>query len=376
MKRLGELLIERGAIAVSELHTALEATRRLGGRLGTHLLKYGYVEEKDLLSALAEQFQVSSVNRDALEEAPVDVIGLIDGQAQTRFLAIPFAKDKGRLKVAMANPRDQIALEELATRSGLTIEPYVTSEAIINKALETVVSKAFKNLEGGDIAQVEKSKPLETANWEDLWMPTRISQDTLFRVELPKPRRTSDVLLASFPGLAPMIDTSVMDEQTEIDEETFIARLREVNVRDDVGDLLMRYAAKYLSRLALFSVHKDQVMGWMVHGEAVVLDDVQSFNASLEKQSIFKQMYTTGGHVLGALAIGPVNDQLVAVLGEPKPLEVVGVPLKIKNRPVAFLVGDIPGQSVDDVPVRELLSATDRAGVALEVLILKIKMTR
>ena len=51
MKRLGELLLERGAIDVNELHTGLEASSRLGGRLGTQLLRFGFVSEKDLLRA-------------------------------------------------------------------------------------------------------------------------------------------------------------------------------------------------------------------------------------------------------------------------------------------------------------------------------------
>ena len=47
MKRLGEILLERGAIAITELHTCLEACHHSGGRLGTQLLKFGFVDEPD-----------------------------------------------------------------------------------------------------------------------------------------------------------------------------------------------------------------------------------------------------------------------------------------------------------------------------------------
>jgi hypothetical protein len=61
MKRLGEILIERGVLALSELHTGLEACRRSGGRLGTQLLRFGFVDEPSLLRALAEQYGVRAV---------------------------------------------------------------------------------------------------------------------------------------------------------------------------------------------------------------------------------------------------------------------------------------------------------------------------
>jgi hypothetical protein len=180
--------------------------------------------------------------------------------------------------------------------------------------------------------------------------------------------------LATFPGLASMIDTSAFEEQMEIDEATYLARLREVSRRDEVGELYLRYASRYLTRLALFSVHKDRVTGWMAHGEGVVVDDVQSFGAPLESPSVFRQMSTSGKPFFGSLDSSPINDVLVGVLGDPPPVEVVGIPVLIKQRCIAFLIGDIPSQSADDLPVRDLITAAERAGVALEIIILKNKI--
>ena len=61
MKRLGEILLDRGAIGVTELHTGLEACHYSGGRLGTQLLKFGFVDEHALLEALSEQLNVPPV---------------------------------------------------------------------------------------------------------------------------------------------------------------------------------------------------------------------------------------------------------------------------------------------------------------------------
>ena len=61
MQRLGEILIERGVLSLTELHTALETCHRTGGRLGTQLLEFGYVEEGMLLEALSKQLGVPGV---------------------------------------------------------------------------------------------------------------------------------------------------------------------------------------------------------------------------------------------------------------------------------------------------------------------------
>jgi hypothetical protein len=66
MRRLGEILIEHGAIAVAELHTGLEACHHSGGRLGTQLLKFGFVDEHALLEALSEQLEVPWVSSSIL----------------------------------------------------------------------------------------------------------------------------------------------------------------------------------------------------------------------------------------------------------------------------------------------------------------------
>jgi hypothetical protein len=106
MKKLGEILIERGVIALSELHTSLEACRRSGGRLGTQLLKFGFVDEPALLRALAEQYGARAVASAALRKAPIEVLSLVPPALARRLRAVPFERLPIHLKVAMINPPD------------------------------------------------------------------------------------------------------------------------------------------------------------------------------------------------------------------------------------------------------------------------------
>lgn len=361
---------------MSELHTALEACRRLGGRLGTHLLKYGYVEEKDLLEALGEQYQVPFISEAVLLKTKPEVLKALDLGIQRRLLAVPFDRHQERLQVAMANPRDDVAIDEIVGASGAQIEPYVTSESAIQNVLEVFSTQVIEQENEAEPVRPKAKGPTPVSRWENLWIAPRIGAEELVRATIPLKNNRNGTLLATFPGLAPMIDSSALHEQTEVDEATYLARLREANKRDDVGGLLLRYAARYLTRLALFSVHKDRVTGWLVHGEGVVVDDVQSFGAPLESPSVFRDMVQTNRPFHGEIQAGPINDVLAGVLGDPRPLEIIGVPIRIKNRCVAFLIGDIPGQTAADLPIRDLVSAAERAGVALEIIILKTKVSR
>ena len=66
MQRLGEILIAKGVLSLPELHTALETCHRTGGRLGTQLLEFGYVEERVLLEALSKHPDLGPAARAAL----------------------------------------------------------------------------------------------------------------------------------------------------------------------------------------------------------------------------------------------------------------------------------------------------------------------
>ena len=113
MKRLGEILLDWGVLAVAELHTALEACRRSGGRLGTQLLRFGFVDERSLLDALSEQNGVPSVTSRVLGRAPIEIRGLLAPKVARRLQAVPFGKSATALRVAMTNPGDRAKIEEM-----------------------------------------------------------------------------------------------------------------------------------------------------------------------------------------------------------------------------------------------------------------------
>ena len=111
-RRLGDLLVERGAVTAQQLDQALTRQKKGGGRLGEVLLDLGFVEPTDLLSALAEQFGMEFVD---LEHVEVDrtLVQKVPEPLARRHRAVPIMDDGGVIVVAMANPGDVIALDDI-----------------------------------------------------------------------------------------------------------------------------------------------------------------------------------------------------------------------------------------------------------------------
>jgi hypothetical protein len=380
MKRLGELLVERGAIDVSELHTALETCHRKGGRLGTQLLRLGFVEERPLLEALAKQLGVPFLPEHLLAKAPRSVLKAIPLEVLNRLRAIPFERTQWRLRIAMASPRDPSAIEELTALSDVEIEPFVATEAAILKMLKRLrkaeEEKAAPTTKAQPAAaEQEKAKiPSPVHSWEELWQPSQIGPLDLIRPQDARRNTGPLPLLSSFPDLSPVIEIPGVDSEDALDDHIYVQRLIDARDRDEVASLLLRFCERYLERVCLFILHRDRVAGWSSRGQGVVLEDVLSFSIMLDESPLFLNAYRSGRYSLGSIPAGGAHDRLVKVLGEPPPLDLFVAPLMVRDRVIAFLTGDNPGQPGGGIPTQELLAGAKRASLALEMLIIKSKI--
>ncbi len=372
MKKLGEILLEKGVTSVGELHTALEACHRHRSRLGTQLLRFGFVTEKQLLGALAEQTDRPPVPRESLEAAAVGVMGLLPIKIAQRLHAVPFAKFHRTLQVALINPRDDAAIEEIHVVTGLDVDPFVVTEATLEAALMRLGAGDFEapGADGGS-----ESQDAVDSDWENLWngaLPTVVDLMGL-------PRRAGDerdpgVMYATYPGLAPVVDPSAVSTPGFLDEAGLKKALCAAESRDGIGEALLSYAARFLTRICLFSVYKETAHGWLVEGLGPVLEDVQSFAIDLTLPSMMSTVAASGHPHEGPISPGELNESVVACLGDPLSHDVLLVPVKVQDRMVAFLMGDIPGQSTIGLPVREIAEAANVTGMALEMIILRRKI--
>src|SRR5437899_8980497 len=123
LPRLGELLIEAGAIDHGQLAQALAHQRLHGGRLGTNLVELGILDERTVATVLARQMTIPSASAGQLERCDPAALRLLRAEVAERLLAVPIREDAGKLWVAMADPTDQVALSELGRVTGRAVRP-------------------------------------------------------------------------------------------------------------------------------------------------------------------------------------------------------------------------------------------------------------
>jgi len=372
MQRLGEILIDMGVLSLTELHTALETCHRTGGRLGTQLLEFGYVEERMLLEALSKQLQVPSVVKVKLLHSPLEVRKRLPSAIGRRVQAVPFDASPGGIKVAMTNPNDRAAIDEISTILKATVLPHVATEAAVLAALGGAENDDADWSPRNEPSVVTARRSGDVVGWSRLWEPPKFRPTALLR-STPKRTRLGNIQVATFPDLVEVTSTRAGPLDLRVDDSNFSGLIHEVENRDEIGSLLARYAASKYDRVCLFSVHKGVVSGWMARGRSVVLEDLQSFSVSLEEPSLFADVGHADSYV-GAILDHRANRELLQALADPAPTEVVAVPVRVKQRVVAFVLCDDPGHAASQDHVDEVVTACRKAGVALEVLILRKKL--
>ena len=133
--RLGELLVRNKLIDEKQLAKALEEQKISGGRLGASLVKLGYLKEEDLAAFLSRQYGVPSIN---LSEFEIDesVIKLIPAEVAQKYMLVPVNRAGSTLIVAMADPSNIFAIDDIKFMTGYNVEVVVAAEASVKTAID------------------------------------------------------------------------------------------------------------------------------------------------------------------------------------------------------------------------------------------------
>jgi Type II secretory pathway, ATPase PulE/Tfp pilus assembly pathway, ATPase PilB len=167
-RRIGDLFVEQGIIDDQQLAEALEVQRRTGGRLGEILIELGFVTSLDSARVLAERLGMDFVD---LAAAPVDEIMAqrIPEEIARRYRAIPIAMVDGVLRVAVADPTDVFALDDLQVITKAPIVPVVADPGQLLECANRIWSKPSMESRIDDAADLQDQEPehLLVAETED-----------------------------------------------------------------------------------------------------------------------------------------------------------------------------------------------------------------
>ena len=132
--KLGEILVRENLVTPQQLREALDYQRSSGGRLGSNLVKLGMISDDVITAVLSRQYGVPSINLD-LFQIDDEVIKLISQEVALKYTILPISKVGATLTLAMADPTNVFAMDDIKFMTGLNVEPVIASEASIQMAI-------------------------------------------------------------------------------------------------------------------------------------------------------------------------------------------------------------------------------------------------
>ncbi len=162
--RLGELLLKENLITEEQLKQALEFQKANGLKLGSALIKLGLVSEEDIAMVLSKQLGYPSINISKFEVEP-DVLALVPAELARKYTVLPLHRMGHILTVAMSDPTNLTAIEDIRFKTELNVQPVVAPETPLKMAIEKYygssteieVAKAMERFE--KIAQLSEDAP-------------------------------------------------------------------------------------------------------------------------------------------------------------------------------------------------------------------------
>ncbi|WP_300350557.1 GspE/PulE family protein [Clostridium sp.] len=138
-KRLGDILIESGKLTEEKLKEALVIQKEVGKRLGEILIERNFVNEEDIIEVLEKQLNLKRVN---LEIITIDrrAIQMISENVCRKHTIFPYEIDENIIKVAMADPLDIVAIDDVEISTGLKVKPYIALKQSIQRAIDIYYS--------------------------------------------------------------------------------------------------------------------------------------------------------------------------------------------------------------------------------------------
>src|SRR5947207_4933111 len=171
--RIGELLLKEKRINAEQLQQALNHQKANGGKLGYNLVKMGLVKDEEITALLSKQYGVPSINLTQFEIDP-GIIKLIPGETAHKYQIIPLSRSGATLTIAMTDPTNVFAMDDLKFMTGYNVEPVVASETAVMAAIQKYYGKAAAAAAaaagGGGAAPTAleaASKALESIELED-----------------------------------------------------------------------------------------------------------------------------------------------------------------------------------------------------------------
>jgi type IV pilus assembly protein PilB len=236
--RLGDLLLKEKRITPEQLQEALTYQKQKGGKLGFALVSLGYAKEAEITALLSKQFGVPSI---AIGQFQIDpgVIKLVPAETAQKYQIIPLSRSGATLTIAMTDPTNVFAMDDIKFMTGYNVEPVVASETEVEEALHRYYGKAA-------VAATAAADAAANAGPSALEMASQA--------------------LENMPGLDDPGDVEVLSEFEEISAEALARQGEEAPVIKLVNVILMSAIQKGASDIHIEPYEKELRVRYRIDG--------------------------------------------------------------------------------------------------------------
>ena len=244
--RLGELLVSEGVISQDQLHEALREHRRSKERLGAVLARRGLVTEERLVELLSKEHGLPSV--DIRQQAvSAEIVALVPAHLARKHEVLPLSRVDGALTVAMSDPTNVVAMDEIAAATRLTVLPVVAAGGAIRAAIERHYAKPVGNsLSLDDVLTELNEATVEVVSEDDARVQTEV-------VELRDAADGAPVVKFVNKVLLDAIRRGASDLHWEPYEKDFRIRFRIDGVMHEMVSPPKKVEAAVISRLKIMA---------------------------------------------------------------------------------------------------------------------------
>jgi hypothetical protein len=373
--KLGTLLLRNAAIGLSQLEAALRNQVLYGGRLGTNLVELGYIDLELLSAYLAELSGFPIATPTLLDQANPGLLEKLGSDEAHRLRAIPLGflgEGTGSVAVGFVDPTDGAAIEQVATRLGASVTPYVVPELRALYYLEKlfglprrarfVRSARSPQGQGPGSGSGSGSGPGPSIDGQDgeIADERRRTQPAMGMVMPPaftlEPRRRRPSSQAPLSGTVPFAVTFA----------GACERIDSAMNRDHIADTFTAYAQGRCDALVVFLIRDGNALGWRSWAAppAIHKKPIEELSLPLGGASSLQSAHDAGQPFVGTppSAARPVEKQLWAALGtQPEPFAVVVVPVLVKQRAVNLVYAHLLSRPPAAHLVNELSDLAARA---------------
>ncbi len=392
MEPVVKYLLDRSKITRGQLHEARRTQQFFGGQLASHLLKLGFVDEEILGEALTDVSGAPYASYERLRAIPAEAQERVPAHLLEVHRACPFDVAQDRLRVAMLNPRDAVAIRDLEKASGLQLETWVTTEYRLYQALERYFRIRLDGLRALSLAP-----PAEMRR-------QRLREEPVERVASGSPSEAPGVGEVGLDGLPldaepdaarlwGLSDEDVRDVDVPESRRRGRADLEELRPgtrsgsfphldhqlaagpdRGEIARSILEFCSGFAGRIALFAANRSDIRGVAGRGGAFSDELLASVRIPRERSAMLEQALESQDHYYGLVPADPGSREVYDRLGVSAPPTVALYPVRVKGRTVALLYMDNESQPLPlpDAPTMQRLTA--KAGLALEILLLRNKL--